>query len=66
MTVKELIKELSKHDMNADVCMGITLYGEFWDVNEVLVTEGGSRVILSDKTSPAWFTDEYGTRGFIV
>lgn len=55
MTVKELIKELSKHDKNADVCMEITVYGEFWDVNGVfgvLDTEDGSRVILSDKTDP--------------
>lgn len=30
MTVKELIKELNKADMNADVCMGVAAYGEFW------------------------------------
>ena len=66
MTVKELIKELSKHDMKADVCMGITVYGEFWGVNDIVDTEGGSRVLLLDGIAPPWFTDENGTRGFIV
>ena len=69
MTVKELIKELNKHDKNADVCVEITAYGEFWDINGVcgvLDTEDGSRVILSDKTYPVWYTDENGIRGFIV
>lgn len=63
MTVKELIKELNKHDKNADVCMGIAAYGEFWGVEDVVGTEGGSRVLLLDRIAPPWCTDEQDIRG---